>query len=152
VGDSSTEREFPADKVYRREDRGIVGVEPFRPHSLGLFSVHTVLDVRRGLTVPAGLDERRNKNTSSGLLTTVALLSGTIERQPVAPIPWGHSKGEEIMTFLRIIPRTNPPGMVIDVAEEATGILLSWRNYTGEPINVELSVADVEPTTVGMCW
>ena len=26
-GDSSTEREFPSDKVYRHDDRGIVGVE-----------------------------------------------------------------------------------------------------------------------------
>jgi hypothetical protein len=28
-GDSSAEREFPSDKVYRRDDRGIVGVESF---------------------------------------------------------------------------------------------------------------------------
>jgi hypothetical protein len=26
-GDSSTEREFPSDKVYRRDNRGIIGVE-----------------------------------------------------------------------------------------------------------------------------
>jgi hypothetical protein len=26
-GDSSTEREFPSDEVYRRDDRGIVGVK-----------------------------------------------------------------------------------------------------------------------------
>jgi hypothetical protein len=26
-GDSSAEREFPSDNVYRRDDRGIVGVE-----------------------------------------------------------------------------------------------------------------------------
>src|ERR1700761_4049725 len=29
--DSSTEREFPSDKIYRRNDRGIVGVESFSP-------------------------------------------------------------------------------------------------------------------------
>jgi hypothetical protein len=34
--DSSAEREFPSDKVYRRDDRGIVGVEPFSPAQLGL--------------------------------------------------------------------------------------------------------------------
>jgi hypothetical protein len=28
-GDSSAEREFPSDKVYRRDNRGIVGVESF---------------------------------------------------------------------------------------------------------------------------
>jgi hypothetical protein len=28
-GDLSAEREFPSDKVYRRDDRGIVGVETF---------------------------------------------------------------------------------------------------------------------------
>jgi len=28
-GDSSAEREFPSDKVYRRDDRGVVGVESF---------------------------------------------------------------------------------------------------------------------------
>jgi hypothetical protein len=51
-GDSSAEREFPSDKVYRRDDRGIVGVEPFSPHGSGFFSVHTILVVRPGLTVP----------------------------------------------------------------------------------------------------
>jgi hypothetical protein len=43
--DSNAEREFPSDKVYRRDDHGIVGVESFSPHSLGFFIVHTVLDV-----------------------------------------------------------------------------------------------------------
>ena len=42
--------------------------------------------------------------------------------------------------------------MVIDIAEEATSILLSRWNYTGEPINVELSRAIAEPTTGVMCW
>ena len=51
-----------SDKVYRRDDRGIVGVEPFSPHSLGFLSVQTLMDVRRGLTVPACLGDRRNKN------------------------------------------------------------------------------------------
>jgi hypothetical protein len=61
-GDSSAEREFLSDKVYRRNDRGVIGVEPFSPHRWGFFSVHTVLDVKRGLTVPACLGDRRNKN------------------------------------------------------------------------------------------
>jgi hypothetical protein len=26
-GDLNTEREFPSDKVYRRDDRGVIGVE-----------------------------------------------------------------------------------------------------------------------------
>jgi hypothetical protein len=30
-GTSNTEREFPSDKVYRRDDRGIVGVESLGP-------------------------------------------------------------------------------------------------------------------------
>jgi hypothetical protein len=33
-GDSRTEREFPSDKVYRRDQRGIVGVESFGPRGL----------------------------------------------------------------------------------------------------------------------
>jgi hypothetical protein len=33
-GDSSAEREFPAHKVYRRDDRGIVGIESFDPQGL----------------------------------------------------------------------------------------------------------------------
>jgi hypothetical protein len=53
-GDSSAERKFLSDKVYRRDDRGIFGVESFGLHSLGFFSVHTILDVRSGLTVPHG--------------------------------------------------------------------------------------------------
>ena len=35
-GDSSAEREFPSDKVYRRNDRGIVGVESLSPAGLGV--------------------------------------------------------------------------------------------------------------------
>jgi hypothetical protein len=33
-GHSSTEREFPSDKVYRRDDRGVVGVESLGPQGL----------------------------------------------------------------------------------------------------------------------
>ena len=39
-GDLSAEREFPSDKVYRRDDRGIVGVESFGPQGLA-FVIHT---------------------------------------------------------------------------------------------------------------
>jgi hypothetical protein len=66
-GDSNTEREFPSDKVSRRDDRGIVGVEPFSPHGLGVFSVHTVLDVRRGLTVPHGKARHPQGMTGRGI-------------------------------------------------------------------------------------
>jgi len=31
-GDSSAGREFPSDKVHRRDDRGFVGVESLSPH------------------------------------------------------------------------------------------------------------------------
>jgi hypothetical protein len=51
-GDSSTERQFPSDKVYLRDDRGIVGVESLSPQGLGFFVVHTVLDARPGCPVP----------------------------------------------------------------------------------------------------
>jgi hypothetical protein len=43
-GDSSAEREFPSDKVYRRNDRGIVGVEPFGLQGLAFVIIHTILD------------------------------------------------------------------------------------------------------------
>jgi hypothetical protein len=36
-----TEREFPSDKVYRRDDRGIVGVESFSAEGLAFFVIHT---------------------------------------------------------------------------------------------------------------
>jgi hypothetical protein len=54
-GHSSTEREFPSDKIYRRDDRGIVGVESFGPRGLAFFDIHTVLDARPGLKVPVDL-------------------------------------------------------------------------------------------------
>jgi hypothetical protein len=44
---ASAEREFPSDKVYRRDDRGVIILEPVIPHSMGSFSVHTILDVTR---------------------------------------------------------------------------------------------------------
>jgi hypothetical protein len=57
-GDSSAEREFPSDKVYRRDDRGIVGVESFIAQCLAFDVVHIVLDAplcwrvpNRGLSV-----------------------------------------------------------------------------------------------------
>ena len=42
---SSTEREFPSDRIYRGDDRGIVGVESLSPQGFGVFVVHTILDV-----------------------------------------------------------------------------------------------------------
>jgi hypothetical protein len=38
---SSAEREFPSDKVYRRDDRGIVGAESFGLQGLAFFGIHT---------------------------------------------------------------------------------------------------------------
>jgi hypothetical protein len=43
-GASSAERKFPSDKVYRRDDRGIVGVESLSLKGLAFFDIHTVLD------------------------------------------------------------------------------------------------------------
>jgi hypothetical protein len=54
-GDSSTEREFPSHKVYRRDDRGIVGVESLTVQGLAFAVIHTMLDARPSLTVPRGL-------------------------------------------------------------------------------------------------
>jgi hypothetical protein len=40
-GDSTTEREFPSDKVYRRDDRGIVGVGSISLQGLAFVVIHT---------------------------------------------------------------------------------------------------------------
>jgi hypothetical protein len=40
-GDSSAKRKFPSDKVYRRNDRGIVGVESLSLQRLAFFDIHT---------------------------------------------------------------------------------------------------------------
>jgi hypothetical protein len=40
-GDSSAEGEFPSDKVYSRDDRGIVRVESFGLQGLAFFGIHT---------------------------------------------------------------------------------------------------------------
>jgi hypothetical protein len=50
-GGSRAEREFPSDKVYRRNDRGIVGVESLGPQGLAFLST-PVLDVAPVATVP----------------------------------------------------------------------------------------------------
>jgi hypothetical protein len=50
----NTEREFPSDKSIAAMTAGSLGSSPFGLHSLGFFSVHTILDVRPGLTVPPG--------------------------------------------------------------------------------------------------
>jgi hypothetical protein len=44
--DSSTERKFPSDKVYRRDDRGIVGIESLSASGLAFFVIHAVLPPR----------------------------------------------------------------------------------------------------------
>ena len=43
---SIAEREFPSDKVYRRDDRGIVGVEALSLQGLAFFFFHAVLPPR----------------------------------------------------------------------------------------------------------
>jgi hypothetical protein len=40
-GDLIAEREFPSDKVYRRDDRGVVGAESFGPQGLAFVAIHT---------------------------------------------------------------------------------------------------------------
>jgi hypothetical protein len=50
-GDSSAEREFPSHRVYRRNDRGIVGVESFGLQGLAFFGIHTSVG-RAVVTVP----------------------------------------------------------------------------------------------------
>ena len=40
-GNSGTEREFPSDKVYPRDDRGIVGVESLGAQGLVFIVIHT---------------------------------------------------------------------------------------------------------------
>jgi len=44
---------FPSGKVYRRDDRGIVGVEFVGPQGLAFVVIHTVLDVPSCRAVPA---------------------------------------------------------------------------------------------------
>jgi hypothetical protein len=70
-GDSSAEREFLSDKVYRRDGSGVVGVESLSPHTLGFF-IHTVLDVRRGLAVPRG--KARHPKRMTGRTRSVSAL------------------------------------------------------------------------------
>jgi hypothetical protein len=54
-GHSSTEREFPSDKVYRRYDRGIVGVESLSLQGLAFFDMHTSVGrASRVLSWPPG--------------------------------------------------------------------------------------------------
>jgi hypothetical protein len=53
-GDSNTEREFPSDKVYRRNDRGIVGVDSLSLKGLAFIVIHTSVGrAARSCTVPA---------------------------------------------------------------------------------------------------
>jgi hypothetical protein len=41
VRDSSAEREFPSDKVYRRDNRGVIRVESFGLQCLAFVVMHT---------------------------------------------------------------------------------------------------------------
>ena len=49
VGRPRCEREFPSDKVYRGDERGLVGVEALSPQCTSFYVIHTVLDVGPGL-------------------------------------------------------------------------------------------------------
>ena len=44
---SNTKRKFAPHKVYRRDDRGIVGVESFGLQGLAFVVIHIVLDALR---------------------------------------------------------------------------------------------------------
>jgi hypothetical protein len=46
-GDSSAERKFLSDKAYRRNDRGIVGLESLGSQGFGFFAFHACLDMTR---------------------------------------------------------------------------------------------------------
>jgi hypothetical protein len=50
---SNTEREFLSDKVYRRDDRGIVGVESLSPQGLAFFGVTRIVAARPGAAMSA---------------------------------------------------------------------------------------------------
>jgi hypothetical protein len=52
-GDSSAEREFPSDKVYSRDDRGIVGIDFLSLRALRSSSSRPALDVRPVVTLPS---------------------------------------------------------------------------------------------------
>jgi hypothetical protein len=47
--DQHRQRQFPSDKVYRSDDRGLVGVEALSPQCTSRYVIHTVLDVGPGL-------------------------------------------------------------------------------------------------------
>ena len=69
-GDSSAEREFPSDKVYRRDDRGIVGVESFGSQGLASSASTASLDADYADPVPvnssvSALDRRAPSTTGS---------------------------------------------------------------------------------------
>jgi hypothetical protein len=51
-GDFSDEREFPSDKVYCGDDRGIVGVKSLSAAGLAFVVIHNALDARPVVTVP----------------------------------------------------------------------------------------------------
>jgi hypothetical protein len=41
--------ERASDKVYRRDDRGVIGVESLSPPGMAFFVIHTALDARSGV-------------------------------------------------------------------------------------------------------
>jgi hypothetical protein len=70
-GDSSAEREFPSDKVYRRDDHGIVGAESVTVQGLAFVVIHTLFDVPWCCTVPG--------------------LTGSVRRNAIHPPPQSSS-------------------------------------------------------------
>jgi hypothetical protein len=67
----------PTAPVYGGDNRGVIRIEPFSPHSLGFFMVHNVLDARAAAEVP------RAKRLSP---THVCTQIGTQTRQAFANV------------------------------------------------------------------
>jgi hypothetical protein len=122
---------------------------------LGFFSVHTILDVRRGLTIPACLGERRNK-TGSGLLASVATASRHHRTVAIGP----PSKG----SFIRLKEKElmgNIPGLSGEAVgtEDAAGVThgIGWEmfNSTDEDMEVLINVPTDSYLPQGgtiLCW
>src|ERR1700761_2453844 len=79
-----------------------------------------------------------SSKTSSGVLTTVALLSPHHRRAARGPHSKASQKGEEIMT--------DPPGMVVGVSRHFGDVMFSLWNYTDAEIEVNVGAEAVPPT------
>jgi hypothetical protein len=111
------------------------------------------LDADWGDLVPvvagsARLGERRNK-TGSGLLTSVALLRGTIERQPLAPLQGVIQNAHGLR---RKKSMGNIPGLSVTVGwtEDVAGVIegIAWEmfNSTDKDMEVNINAVPVQGT------